>query len=42
MDRKDDKREEEKIFSLFATERLEDYMALSLAAFILILVLLMY
>jgi len=42
MDRKDVKKEEERMISLFATERLEDYMALSLAAFILLLVLLLY
>lgn len=42
MDQKDVKKEEVKIISLFATERLEDYMALSLAALILILVLLLY
>lgn len=42
MDRKESNRKEEKILSIFATERLEDYMALSLAAFILILVLLLY
>ncbi|CEP68532.1 Uncharacterized [Moorella glycerini] len=42
MDYRDGKRDEAKILSLFATERLEDYMALSLAALILILVLIFY
>lgn len=42
MDLKESKKEEVKMISIFATERLEDYMALSLAALIMILVLLLY
>lgn len=42
MEHEDVNKEEVKMLSLFATEKLEDYMALSLAALILILVLLLY
>lgn len=42
MDNNEDKKQEYRLLSIFPTERLEDYMALILAAFILILVLLLF
>ena len=42
MDHQEDRRERSGLFSIFATDRLEDYAALSLAAFILIVVLLFF
>lgn len=42
MDNRDYRGEDHRIITFFANERLEDYMALSLAALILIVVLLFY
>ena len=42
MEPNDTEKDEAKMFSLLSNERLEDYMALALAAFILIIVLLFY